>query len=714
MPSEESAVRTDTTPAHVAAHLAAWLAAVGMVTAPAAGWAQSPYLPTGPLPPQVSGAPPMPQRPATQPRVPQASMTPPSMAPSSMVPPSMPQPSIAQTPLPQATPGPAAGPAALPAQVTPAVAEATTGPAPGPAPDTAQPVVSPPGRVGRVGRIAGTVSFHATDAAQWTPATLNFPVASGNGFWTEPDGQAEIDLGASQLDLAGETELDFDTLDSTRVIATAAQGEIYLDLSKLAQGEAWTVVTPRGTILLDANGRYGIAAGDTEHPTVVTVIAGAATVTGTNISLQVPAGQAAVIDGADTYAGHLQPAAPDAFLQAMVARDTPPPDPGIALPPQVAQMPGCTQLASYGTWRTSPEYGQIWYPTVTAGWAPYRDGHWAYVAPWGWTWIDDEPWGFAPFHYGRWMQVDGAWGWIPGDYVAGVEFVPEPVYAPALVTFVSADGAALAGAAIAGLAAGAFAAGAIGWLPLGWHEPYYPWFHAGPGWVRGVNFGYVTNVGAVVNNYVGGRFYGGAAFINRAGATMVPPAAMFASRSIAGIGRPIPGAAFGHFRPVVGREPLRPTALTQGLPTGAAGRLGIGRGAGPGAGPGGGAGAGPGAGPLRASGPAFAPRGTGFASRGGGVPLHTAGGRTGFGGGFAAHGPGGYRGGGYSAQHAGYGGAYRAHAGGWSHGGFHGGGSGLGGPARSYGGFHGGGHVGGAPHAGGGGHFAGGGGHGRG
>ncbi|WP_048862536.1 DUF6600 domain-containing protein, partial [Acidisphaera rubrifaciens] len=477
-----------------------------------------------------------------------------------------------------------------PGPVTPAVAEATTGPAA----DASQPAVSPPSRVGRVGRIVGTVSFHATDAAQWTPATLNFPVTSGNGFWTEPDGQTEIDVGASQLDLASETELDFDTLDGTRVIATEAQGEIYLDLSKLAQGEAWTLVTPRATVLLDANGRYGIVAGDTEHPTVITVIAGAATVTGTNISLQVPAGQAAVIDGADTYAGHLQPAAPDPFLQAMLARDTPPPDPGVALPPQVAQMPGCAQLASYGTWRTSPEYGQVWYPTVTAGWAPYREGHWAYVAPWGWTWVDDEPWGFAPFHYGRWMQVDGAWGWIPGDYVAGVEFVPEPVYAPALVTFVAADGAALAGAAIAGLAAGAFAAGAIGWLPLGGHEPYYPWFHAGPGWVRGVNFGYVNNVGMVVNNYVGGRFYDGAAFVNRAGATMVPPGAMFGSRSIAGIGRPIPGAAFGRFQPVVGREPLRPTAITQGLAPGAAGRLGIRGGMG-----------GAGAGSLRAPGPAF-------------------------------------------------------------------------------------------------------------
>jgi len=64
---------------------------------------------------------------------------------------------------------------------------------------------------------------------------------------------------------------------------------------------------------------------------------------------------------------------------------------------------------------------------MPAGWAPYREGHWAWVEPWGWTWIDDEPWGFAPFHYGRWAFVAGAWSWVPGRLDPAVR----PVYAPA-------------------------------------------------------------------------------------------------------------------------------------------------------------------------------------------------------------------------------------------------------------------------------------------
>jgi len=74
---------------------------------------------------------------------------------------------------------------------------------------------------------------------------------------------------------------------------------------------------------------------------------------------------------------------------------------------------GYEDLDEYGGWRNTPDYGTVWFPhTTVAGWAPYRYGHWVWIAPWGYTWVDDEPWGFAPFHYGRWVAVGGDWGWI--------------------------------------------------------------------------------------------------------------------------------------------------------------------------------------------------------------------------------------------------------------------------------------------------------------
>ncbi len=64
-------------------------------------------------------------------------------------------------------------------------------------------------------RLNGTVSFHAQDDTQWSPAEANYPVTSGNAFWTEPNAQAEIEVSASRIAMAPGTELDITTLDDT-------------------------------------------------------------------------------------------------------------------------------------------------------------------------------------------------------------------------------------------------------------------------------------------------------------------------------------------------------------------------------------------------------------------------------------------------------------------------------------------------------------------
>ena len=152
-----------------------------------------------------------------------------------------------------------------------------------------------------------------------------------------------------------------------------------------------------------------------------------------------------------------------------------------------------SDLDAAGKWATTPAAGPVWYPTaVAADWAPYRYGHWAFVAPWGWTWIDDAPWGFAPFHYGRWAQFDGRWGWSPAARSWPVEVVvrdpgddrhdppveqgrefERPVYAPALVAFIGGGGFGIS------LSVGGTMA-AVGWVPLAPDEPYHPWYHASP------------------------------------------------------------------------------------------------------------------------------------------------------------------------------------------------------------------------------------------
>jgi hypothetical protein len=104
------------------------------------------------------------------------------------------------------------------------------------------------------------------------------------------------------------------------------------------------------------------------------------------------------------------------------------PPPAEALPPQTAPSMQTFQadLAPYGRWVDTPEYGSVWVPYAAqrSDWQPYTDGHWVYTQ-WGWSFVSDVPWGWAPFHYGR-------WGWTPA---LGWFWVPRLVWAPAWVSW---------------------------------------------------------------------------------------------------------------------------------------------------------------------------------------------------------------------------------------------------------------------------------------
>jgi hypothetical protein len=206
------------------------------------------------------------------------------------------------------------------------------------------------------------------------------------------------------------------------------------------------------------------------------------------------------------------------------------------------EMIGAADLDDYGDWQQPNQdnqgYGAVWYPRdVPAGWTPYSNGHWAWVAPWGWTWVEAEPWGFAPFHYGRWANFGGRWGWVPGPPVSAFGGEVRPIYSPALVAFVGGGGGGLS------VAIGAIAA----WFPLGPREVYQPWYHASPAYCNRVNVTniYNTNVTEIHNTYINRtvNVYNttnvtNVTYVNRTMATVVVPQRAFASgQSIAKVQR---------------------------------------------------------------------------------------------------------------------------------------------------------------------------------
>ena len=432
----------------------------------------------------------------------------------------------------------------------------------------------PPALAGRLSQLSGSVSFHAAGETQWSAATLNYPVTLGLSFWTEPRAAATMEIADSRLVMDESTEIDVTALDQGQIAATEPQGALFLQLATVPSSQGVSFNTPRGTVQITTSGRYEVVAGDTNNATTVSVLDGAAHVTGPGLSLDIGPQQTATIDGSDTLQGSVGPLQQDAFLQAQLSQ--PAPRLVAALPRQARYMTGASDLQQYGNFTQTAQYGAVWYPSdVPQDWAPYRDGHWSYVQPWGWTWVDNARWGFAPFHYGRWVQVDNRWGWVAGGGEA--EYADAyPVYSPALVTFVDVGGAALAGAAL-GFAAGELSGGyAPAWIPLGPREPYYPWYHARADYFAQVNRPYGVPRDIIVRGptYVT-NIHQTNIFINRGAATVIPAGAFARGASLRGIARPLPERALLQARPVIGRLPVRPTAFTPNLPPAAARRFNV-------------------------------------------------------------------------------------------------------------------------------------------
>jgi len=388
----------------------------------------------------------------------------------------------------------------------------------------------PPSRVGQINYVSGNLAFRAAGDTQWSAAGVNFPVATGGSFWTDPQARAQIQIGPTTIGMAGGTELDVTNLNDQVSQFSLPQGRINLHLRQLDNGQSFEVDLPQGAVWLLQTGSYDIDAATADQPARVAVFAGSARFVGGGADIGVNRGDAAVLTGSNPIATRIEHAAPDAFVEWCAARDYHAEK--LAAARYVSpQMTGYADLDHYGGWQGSPQYGEVWYPSqVPADWAPYRDGRWIWVQPWGWTWVDQQPWGFAPFHYGRWAYMDDRWGWVPGSYVA------QPVYAPALVAFVGA---------IAGIGLAAGGGPPIGWFPLAPGETYWPSYTHNVYYIRNVNITNVKNINNIVvqSNGAPPSQVASANFANRRFATVVPQRVFANADPVASAAIPVSPAA---------------------------------------------------------------------------------------------------------------------------------------------------------------------------
>ena len=361
--------------------------------------------------------------------------------------------------------------------------------------------IDPPGRVARMNLADGPVSYAPADArgqALWTPAVLNRPLTTGDRLWTGQRARSELHIGSTAVRMAEQTSLDFLALDDDTTQLRLAQGTLTLRVRNLFEGQRIEVNTPNLAFVITRPGDYRVdavpATSSSAGSTRVVVQAGAGTVYGDGgASLNLAGGQQANFTDTQLTPAGLAPEVQDGFDAWAADRDRRE-DRSVSARYIPREVIGYQQLDSYGDWSQDPTYGAVWLPrAVPANWAPYRAGHWSWIAPWGWTWIDDAPWGFAPFHYGRWAQIGPRWGWVPG------QLAPRPVYAPALVAFIGGR----SGGVNWNISLGqqALQQPGLGWFPLAPGEAFQPAYRVSPRYVTEVNHNIVVNNYNTINHY---------------------------------------------------------------------------------------------------------------------------------------------------------------------------------------------------------------------
>jgi hypothetical protein len=332
------------------------------------------------------------------------------------------------------------------------------GPAPGSAAEAAE-EADWPARVGRIAEVQGQVRLLDRDDNEWVPATVNRPVTSGDHLVSEPGARLELSIGSTTLRLGADSELLLERIDDGAVRLQLRRGSLALQVTSTETAAQIEVVTPEGRFRPREIGSFRIDRVD--DATHATAWRGTLRFEGRDSELVVGRGQHAEIwlEGA-ARSTHYRWAddTRDEFAQ-WVARDEVDFERSPSARYVSPEMTGWQDLDRHGQWDAHPEYGGVWIPAaVPTGWAPYRSGHWTWIAPWGWTWVDSARWGFAPFHYGRWVHWNRRWCWVPGQRAA------RPVFSPALVAW------------IGGPRVGVTIGGPVGWVALGPRDVYHRHF----------------------------------------------------------------------------------------------------------------------------------------------------------------------------------------------------------------------------------------------
>ena len=348
--------------------------------------------------------------------------------------------------------------------------------------------------VARISLINGDVSVRRGDSGEWVAAAINAPLLADDHVATGPNSRTEVQFDANNvIRMGANAQVHMAQLEYNRYQLEVARGVVTFRALRNTEVNV-EIDTPSVSVRPSKQGSYRVSVNDAGE-TEITARNGDVEVFTPRGSQWVRSGQSMMARGAaaDPEFQIVSAGGPDEWDRWCDSRDR-----VITQSPSSRYVPpgvyGAEDMDNYGNWVSTPDYGNVWQPTVAADWAPYQAGRWVWEDWYGWTWVSYDPWGWAPYHYGRWFHHDRfGWCWYPGAFGA------RHYWSPALVGWFGFGGGGGFG----------FGFGNVGWVPLAPFEVFHPWWGRG---FYGRGFGRtninITNVN-VTNVYRNARVVNG-------------------------------------------------------------------------------------------------------------------------------------------------------------------------------------------------------------
>src|SRR5438552_697747 len=108
----------------------------------------------------------------------------------------------------------------------------------------------PPDRVGRISTLLGGVSLQSAGSRDWTAASLNLTVTTGDRLLSGPRSRAEIEVGQYAVRLADSTDLTVVYLTNHFLQLSLSHGTLRVSVFSIEPDDSVEVDTPQGAAII--------------------------------------------------------------------------------------------------------------------------------------------------------------------------------------------------------------------------------------------------------------------------------------------------------------------------------------------------------------------------------------------------------------------------------------------------------------------------------